>query len=195
MSYGHFHWKTVLISDVVLDSDERVVLESLLGRRNSVSWQEFEQAIMKIRSRHLCEQDESFDVADLEAPEDPWFLEARVYTLQSALADATAKIRYRIPNLRDWAKGKPCQYRAPQFCMCNPADPETSVLCHVNRGMVRGKSQKVSDLTAFIGCSGCHGIFDEQIRQAVYSRQELDVMALEAIARTHELYRKEWGWR
>ena len=57
-------------------------------------------------------------------------------------------------NLRQYARGKPCQMRIPGVCNHNP---ETTVLCHLGGG---GMGTKQPDILGAWGCSDCHDVVD-----------------------------------
>lgn len=63
-----------------------------------------------------------------------------------------------IPELRQLARGKPCQFEIPDVCNHNP---ETTVLCHSN-SLAHGKGVGVKshDVHSAFGCSACHAWYD-----------------------------------
>lgn len=83
-------------------------------------------------------------------------------------------------NLRDAAKGQPCQIRIPGYCNHNP---ETSVLCHSNLAGESGGSMKASDIQAAIGCSRCHDVVDGR-EQTEFTRDEIKAWFGDGVIRT-----------
>lgn len=81
-------------------------------------------------------------------------------------------------NLRDYAKGQPCQIRGPT---CN-GNPETTVLCHIRLIGISGMGLKAPDLLAAWGCSDCHAYVD--YRGTEISKWERDLLLLRGVART-----------
>ena len=62
----------------------------------------------------------------------------------------------RSQKARDAARGQDCTLRIPFHCNGNP---ETTVLCHSNRGADgKGMGIKASDDRAAFGCSSCHDV-------------------------------------
>ena len=91
-------------------------------------------------------------------------------------------------NLRQFAKGKPCQVRAPNVCNWNP---ETTVLAHIRR-RTPGMGRKPNDLVAVHACSDCHDLIDGRTSRAYdYSREELDSLILAALCGTLEAIKGE----
>jgi len=60
-------------------------------------------------------------------------------------------------NLRQLARGKPCQVRAPNVCN---GDRETTVLAHVRICGISGMGLKCPDILAAWACSACHTFCD-----------------------------------
>jgi len=60
-------------------------------------------------------------------------------------------------NLRQLAKGQPCQIRVPGVCNF---DPDTTVLCHLRMVGITGMGMKASDILGAWGCSSCHRYVD-----------------------------------
>lgn len=81
-------------------------------------------------------------------------------------------------NLREFAKGKPCQMRVPGICNFNP---ETTVLAHIRRGGVAGMGQKPADIIAVHACSSCHDYIDGRVP---CTRNDMDTHILEGLCRT-----------
>lgn len=76
-------------------------------------------------------------------------------------------------NLRDFAKGKPCYFRLPEFCR---RDPQYTVLCHFRVGGIAGTGLKAPDACAAPGCDRCHAVIDGE-KQDVYTEVELHAEA------------------
>lgn len=60
-------------------------------------------------------------------------------------------------NLRNYARGMPCQIRMPDVCN---GDPATTVLCHLRMSGISGMGLKADDLLGAWGCSACHSYVD-----------------------------------
>lgn len=60
-------------------------------------------------------------------------------------------------NLRNLARGKPCQIRLVGICNGNP---ETTVLCHFRLMGLSGMGMKSPDWLGAWGCSACHAYVD-----------------------------------
>jgi hypothetical protein len=173
-----------------IDAKHRVAIQDALARRHSIPPETFEQICVAIR---LEGDDEGVPIEDLIKPDDPWRLEAETWDLREALADAEAKLRYRLPDLRKFARGKECQLRLRDVCC---GRPETVVLCHVRKSGNAGIGQKPCDLSAFHACATCHDVYDRRTPPPRFmSRPEIELAAFEAMCRTHDLYRREWGFR
>jgi len=80
-------------------------------------------------------------------------------------------------NLRNLARGMPCQIRMPGVCNGNP---ETTVLCHLRMSGISGMGLKANDLLGAWGCSDCHRYVDTH---GIDGRTAL----LEGMARTQAL--------
>lgn len=80
-------------------------------------------------------------------------------------------------NLRNYARGMPCQIRMPGVCN---GDPETTVLCHLRMSGISGMGLKANDLLGAWGCSACHQYVDTH---GIDGRTAL----LEGMARTQAL--------
>lgn len=85
-----------------------------------------------------------------------------------------------MTNLRDYAKGKPCQIRIPGYCT---HDPETVVLCHTNLPGISGGSMKATDVCGAWGCNKCHEVVDGRV-QTEFSNDEIKRWHAEGILRT-----------
>lgn len=86
-----------------------------------------------------------------------------------------AKIERKVrQNLRDSARGEPCQVRYIGVC-CH--DPEKTILSHARWGDAgRGKATKAFDLAAAYCCVPCDQAYDGQTRMpAGYTREKLDL--------------------
>lgn len=174
--------------------DDLVRLETLISRRNSLDPKVIADAVRAVRYQTWLEsEDDHPDVADLDVEEDPWYLEARVITLEAALDRALDSRSYQLPDFRRAARGIPCQIRLPGVCR---PDPETSVLAHVRRASVTGAGRKPCDLSAFVACYQCHEVYDKRRPAPGYMvRHEIELAAFDAVIRTHELWRQKWGFR
>jgi hypothetical protein len=179
--------------DFIISDEDLLRLHELINRRNSVALAEIEQHIKAVRLKSALALDQRVDVADIEAPEEPWFLEARVIVLEAELEKALGDRRgFVLPDLRKFARGKPCQMRLPG--VCNGRE-ETSVLCHTRRGGASGMGRKPCNLSAFIGCSECHAVYDRRApAPPQMDRADVELAAFDAVCRTHELYRQTWGF-
>lgn len=93
-------------------------------------------------------------------------------------------LRHESKKLRDSARGQECQIRIPGICN---HDNETVVLAHLNGG---GMSTKHSDLFASFACSSCHDAIDGRI-QTKYFNDELDLMLLQGMVRTQQIWLDE----
>jgi len=80
-------------------------------------------------------------------------------------------------NLRELARGQPCQIRIPGHCTHNT---EETVLCHAPGG---GMGTKTSDLQGAWGCYACHALVDGAVKSS-YSRDEILLMFYEGMSRT-----------
>lgn len=80
-------------------------------------------------------------------------------------------------NLRNFARGMPCQIRMPGVCN---GDPDTTVLCHLRMIGISGMGMKANDLLGAWGCSDCHRYVDTH---GIDGRTAL----LEGMARTQAL--------
>lgn len=90
-------------------------------------------------------------------------------------------------NLRDKARGEPCQIRIPGVCN---GDPETSVLAHYRLAGLCGAGQKPPDVCASIACSACHDVVDGRVDVGLgfeYRRQ----LHAEGVIRTLAKWSKE----
>lgn len=84
-------------------------------------------------------------------------------------------------NLRELARGKPCQIRLPG---CNGGG-ETTVLCHLRLIGISGMGHKAADLLGAWGCSECHAACDTSSPLDYEKRR---AALLEGVARTiHQL--------
>lgn len=88
-------------------------------------------------------------------------------------------------KLRESARGGDCQVRI--YGVCN-RDPDTTVLAHVGKGS--GMGRKCPDLFATFACSDCHDAIDGRAN-TIYSKDQLDLWALEGMVRTQEIWLKE----
>lgn len=84
-----------------------------------------------------------------------------------------------FPDLRSFAKGKPCMVRLPTVCNGNP---ETTVLAHYRLAGLCGTGMKPNDLVAAWACSTCHDECDRRTR--VLERDSVRLAHAEGMART-----------
>lgn len=92
-----------------------------------------------------------------------------------------------MPNLRDTARGRPCQIRVPRHCCFDPA---TTVLCHLRMAGLSGAGLKCEDLLAAFGCFVCHDIVDGR-KDVGLTYDERRLLLLEGIARTQTIWLSE----
>lgn len=83
-------------------------------------------------------------------------------------------------DLRNMARGKPCQVRIPGICNGNP---ETTVLAHYRMPGICGTGIKPSDVCGAWSCSACHDAIDGRT-STPYTRDELRLMHAEGCLRT-----------
>lgn len=88
-------------------------------------------------------------------------------------------------NLRNAAKGEHCTFRFPG---CQD-DTETTCLCHIRNAGNGGVSIKPPDITGAIGCHYCHDVIDRR-RKVDLSSEEMAEYVLDALCRTHDLWRR-----
>ena len=88
-------------------------------------------------------------------------------------------------NLRNEARGRPCQIRVPHICAPGP-DNETVVGCHVRMMGISGYGLKSSDVLIAFGCFACHQVVDGQVTSE-YSHDERRLMLLEGMVRTQAI--------
>lgn len=86
----------------------------------------------------------------------------------------------RSNKIRKSAMGEECTLMIPGVCNANP---ETTVLCHLDVLSESGMGFKCSDLSAAYGCSACHDEMDG--RTNVLDEDEWHYLAGRAIVRTH----------
>lgn len=84
-----------------------------------------------------------------------------------------------MSKLRELARGKDCQIRAPG---CN-FNPETTVLAHLNGA---GMGMKAHDLHGAWACSHCHDLVDGRMQDALVSVSARKTLLLEGVIRTQE---------
>ncbi len=90
-------------------------------------------------------------------------------------------------NLRNYARGKQCQIRIPEYCS---HDETTVVLCHIRLAGITGGGQKSPDILGAHGCHKCHGIADGA-HSCKFSKDEIRLMFYEGVFRTQYLLIKE----
>ena len=81
-------------------------------------------------------------------------------------------------NLREFARGKPCQLRIPGVCSFDPA---TTVLAHIRRGGIGGTGMKPPDICGVHACNRCHDVIDGRVP---HPKADLDTYILEGLVRT-----------
>lgn len=86
-------------------------------------------------------------------------------------------------NLRDYAKGKPCQIRVSGVCNFNP---ETTVLAHLRMMGITGAGQKAPDQLGAWACSDCHEITERRKADT-----EIQLAFFQGMARTQYQLIKE----
>ncbi len=92
-------------------------------------------------------------------------------------------------NLRQFARGQDCTLRIVNHCNHNP---ETVVLCHINKGGVGGMGMKPPDLCAVIACHGCHSVIDGRVKSE-YTQIQLDSYILHGLLRTLVMIDKQFS--
>jgi len=93
-----------------------------------------------------------------------------------------------VTKLRKSARDEECLMESP---VCN-YNPETTVLCHINSHKFgKGMGRKADDLAGFYGCSCCHDFYDNRMKHNM-DKEEITIMALEAVILTH-IRMKETG--
>lgn len=85
-----------------------------------------------------------------------------------------------MTDLRQYARGKQCSIRVPEYCNFNP---ETTVWCHIRLIGVSGFGIKAPDVLGAFGCSACHDVVDGRTKTD-YTHAELRLMHLEGMARS-----------
>ena len=90
------------------------------------------------------------------------------------------KYKRKFQKLRDSARGEECTLRIHPYCNGNP---ETVVLCHINKGGVGGMGMKPPDLCGVFACSGCHDAIDGRSKTE-YTPVQLDSYIMHGILRT-----------
>ena len=88
-------------------------------------------------------------------------------------------------NLRDYARGKPCQVHSPLCCN----DPERTVLAHFRMLGISGIGLKSPDILGAWCCDRCHEYVDQKTQAG---KPERDLLLLKGVARTiNELVKAE----
>ena len=95
-----------------------------------------------------------------------------------------------LRRIREFAKGRPCQFRVPGICNGNP---ETSVWAHVPRGGIAGMGQKAPDICGGIACSDCHDYIDGRSSRLPATECHRDTLILDGVLRSQALVWKEAG--
>lgn len=87
-----------------------------------------------------------------------------------------------LPNLRKFARGRPCLVRIPHVC---DGGGETAVLAHIRRGGIGGMGLKPPDLCAVHACARCHDVIDGRAEWPVWAEDDdRESMILNALLRT-----------
>lgn len=95
-------------------------------------------------------------------------------------------------NLREAARGKPCQARIPE--VCNGRN-ETVVLAHIGIPGIRGMGTKPCDLSALWCCSDCHDVIDGRaMHPGNLSRETIRLYAMEGVLRTLTILSTTGEW-
>lgn len=81
----------------------------------------------------------------------------------------------------DYARGKPCMIRIPQYCTGNP---EETVACHVPLAGYHGTGIKMPPLFIAFGCAVCHDIVDGRRNARGYTAEDVRIAHLEGMIRT-----------
>jgi len=90
-------------------------------------------------------------------------------------------------NLREAARGRPCQVRIHGVCNCNPA---TTVLAHVRMIGISGMGIKVPDALASFACSACHDAIDRRAHTDL-DREFVQLAHLQGVMRTQAILIRE----
>ncbi len=85
-----------------------------------------------------------------------------------------------MTDLRQEARGSPCQVRVPSICCAGTA---TVILAHVRMAGLCGIGLKSNDLHAAWCCDRCHDAIDGRTKTP-YTKLELRVWHLEGVLRT-----------
>lgn len=92
-------------------------------------------------------------------------------------------------DLRQLAKGKPCQIR--MYGVCNH-DPETTVLAHLRMMGITGMGQKSPDALGAWACSACHDVVDGR-KKSDFERDYVRMCFYEGVLRTqYQLLKDEY---
>jgi hypothetical protein len=92
----------------------------------------------------------------------------------------------RMTDLRQEARGRPCQVRLPGICN---GDDFSTVLAHVRLAGVTGMGQKAPDLLAAWCCAACHNEADRRTREL--ETDFVRLAFLEGVIRTQNLLYRE----
>lgn len=79
-------------------------------------------------------------------------------------------------NLREYARGKPCDVRAPYVCT---RDDRETVLAHIKRAWCG--SIKPPDICAVHACYACHDLIDGRRTFDGYTPEAIDSLLLRAL--------------
>lgn len=95
-------------------------------------------------------------------------------------------------NLRDAARGKPCQARIPG--VCNGRN-ETVVLAHIGIAGIRGMGTKPVDLCGLWACDACHSVIDGRAKHpGELSRETIRAYAMDGVLRTLTILSTAGEW-
>lgn len=84
-------------------------------------------------------------------------------------------------NLRDAARGMPCQIRLSGICNGNP---ETTVLAHYRLAGTCGMGLKPPDIMGAWACSACHDAVDGRTPLGDYLKSQVRFWFAEGVLRT-----------
>jgi len=88
-------------------------------------------------------------------------------------------------ELRNQARGRPCEVRIALECGYFCASNETTVLAHLTMPGLKGMGRKVPDLLGAWACDTCHGLIDGRLKpHNPIDRKTIKLWHHEAVART-----------
>jgi hypothetical protein len=91
-----------------------------------------------------------------------------------------------MTDLRQEARGRPCQVRLPGICN---GDEFSTVLAHLRLAGVTGMAQKAPDLLGAWCCAACHNEVDGRTREL--ERDFVKLAFYDGMARTQNLLYRE----